>query len=82
MIIGCDIGGVVKQMTSENPIFNSLETIDELEKLGHEIVFISKCKANFQNNILDWLKCNSLKNKIYFCKEYSEKCALCKKIKM
>jgi len=81
MIIGCDIGGVVKEMTSEQPILNSLETIDELEKLGHEIIFISKCKENFQKNILDWLKLNNLnKNKIYFCNEYSEKCALCKKL--
>ena len=31
MIIGCDIGGVVKEMTSDDPIENALESIKELE---------------------------------------------------
>lgn len=81
MIIGCDIGGVVKEMISDLPIENSIETIKELELLGHEIIFISKCKENFRKVILEWLKTNQLDNKIYFCDEYSEKSALCTKSK-
>ena len=81
MIIGCDIGGVVKEMTSDSPIENAIETIKELELFGHEIIFISKCKENFRKVIIEWLKINQLDNKIYFCNEYSEKCSLCIKLK-
>ena len=82
MIIGCDIGGVVKEMTSSNSIPNSIESIKILEEQGFNIIFISKCKKNFQKTILDWLEQNNLKNPIYFCEEYFEKCALCVKYKV
>jgi 3-phosphoglycerate kinase len=77
MIIGCDIGGVVKEMNSDNSIKNSIESIKLLEEKGYKIIFISKCGENFQKSIIEWLKQNQLNNKIYFCKEYSQKCALC-----
>lgn len=77
MIIGCDIGGVVKEMTSDDPIINSIESIRQLEEQGHQVIFISKCKENFQKTILDWLHQYQLKNKIYFCNEYAEKCIIC-----
>lgn len=77
MIIGCDIGGVVKEMTSDQPIENALETMKELELNGHRIIFISKCKENFRKVITEWLQKNNLTNQIYFCNEYSEKCKLC-----
>jgi hypothetical protein len=77
MIIGCDIGGVVKEMISDLPISNSIESIRQLEEDGNQVIFISKCGEKFQKIILDWLKQNDLKNKIYFCNEYSEKCAIC-----
>ncbi len=81
MIIGCDIGGVVKEMTSDSPIENSIQTIKELESKGHKVIFISKCKDNFKQIINQWMKDNSLdKNQIYFCNEYSEKCAICIKL--
>lgn len=82
MNIGCDIGGVVKEMTSDLPIQFSLENIKKLEELGHQIFFISKCKEQFQKTILNWLKQNKLENKIYFCREYSEKCSMCVKLKV
>lgn len=82
MIIGCDIGGVVKEMTSELPILNSIESIKKLEEKGHQLIFISKCKENYQKNILVWLNTHKLYNKIYFCNEYSEKRALCIKFKV
>ncbi len=77
MIIGCDIGGVVKEMNYDNSIKNSIESIKLLEEKGYKIIFISKCGENFQKSIIEWLKQNQLNNKIYFCKEYSQKCALC-----
>ena len=80
MIIGCDIGGVVKEMTTELPVRNSIESIKRLEELGHQIIFISKCGEKFQENITEWLKLNNLKNKIYFCNEYSEKSLICMKL--
>lgn len=82
MIIGCDIGGVVKEMISDIPIQNSIESIRQLEELGHQVIFISKCGEKFQKTILDWLEHNELKNKIYFCNEYAEKCAICIKLKV
>lgn len=82
MIIGCDIGGVVKEMISDDPIYGAIETIKNLEKNGHEVIFISKCKKNFQQILSAWLKNNNLPNKVYFCEEYSEKCAICINLKV
>ncbi len=82
MIIGCDIGGVVKEMTSDNPIINSIETIKKLEDQGHQIIFISKCKDNFRIVLSQWLKSNNLNNQVFFCNEYSEKCAICIRLKV
>ena len=82
MIIGCDIGGVVKEMTSDEPISNSIQTIKKLESLGHQVIFISKCKDNFRLVLTQWLKSNSLNNQVFFCNEYSEKCAICVRLKV
>lgn len=77
MIIGCDIGGVIKEMISNNPIPNAIEGIKELETFGHKVIFISKCKDGYREIISKWLKTNNLKNPVYFCQEYSEKNRLC-----
>ncbi len=82
MIIGCDIGGVVKEMTSDSSISNSIETIKKLESFGHQIIFISKCKDNFRLVLSEWLKSNSLKNQVFFCNEYAEKCSICIRLKV
>lgn len=82
MIIGCDIGGVVKQMTTDEPVDASIDTIRRLEENGHQVIFISKCGVNYRKTICDWLEKHGLKNKIYFCDEYSEKCAICVKLKV
>ncbi len=82
MIIGCDIGGVVKEMISDSPIINSIETIKKLEDQGHQIIFISKCKDNFRIVLSQWLKSNNLNNQVFFCNEYSEKCAICIRLKV
>ncbi len=80
MIIGCDIGGVIKDMISDSPIPNSIESIKELEKLGHKIIFISKCKENFRLVISQWLRDYDLTNQVLFCNEYSEKCEICVRV--
>ena len=54
MIIGCDIGGVVKEMISDDPIYGAIESIKNLEINGHEVIFISKCKKNFQYTHRIW----------------------------
>lgn len=79
MIIGCDIGGVVKELTTDNPINGAIDAIKNLEQNGHTIIFISKCKKNFQQILSEWLQNNGLINKVYFCEEYKEKCAICVK---
>ncbi len=82
MIIGCDIGGVVKDMLSNEAIIDSIKSIKEFETFGHEVIFISKCKDGFRQIIKKWLKDNDLNNSIYFCNEYSEKKDLCIKYKV
>jgi hypothetical protein len=82
MIIGCDLGGVVKEMFSNEPILDAIKTIKEFEIFGHEVIFISKCKEGLRENIIKWLKDKELNNKIFFCSEYSEKCDICIKYKV
>lgn len=82
MLIACDIGGVVKEMTTENPVFDSIESIKKLEENGHKIIFVSKCKDNFRELLKNWLMINKLNNDVYFCNEYSEKNAICIKNKV
>jgi len=77
MLIACDIGGVVKEMINENVIPNSIETIKKLEKLGHIVIFVSKCKQNFRDILKVWLVNNDLQNDVYFCNEYCEKNNIC-----
>lgn len=83
MLVACDIGGVVKQMTTENSIDNAIESIKFIEKNGHKVVFVSKCKKQYQILLKQWLIDNDLgTNEVFFCEEYSEKNAICKKLKV
>jgi hypothetical protein len=47
MIIACDVGGVLKNLTSDEPIKDSLESFAQII-LHHEIILISKCGINYQ----------------------------------
>ena len=81
MKIGCDIGGVIKEMTSDNPIKGSIETINQLLKEGHSIVLISKCSETFRKQIDAWLKQYGLDHiEVKYCKEYSEKINIAQKL--
>ena len=74
MKIGCDIGGVVKEMTSEHAVEGALHSIRQLQSEGHQIVFISKCKHSFQVQLTEWLCAHHLQHyPVFFCNEYSEK---------
>lgn len=72
MKIGCDIGGVIKQLTSDDEIPNAIKSINELAK-SHEVIFISKCGDSFKKRTEDWLESKKLHMKIIFCKDYDDK---------
>jgi uncharacterized HAD superfamily protein len=69
-------------MISENPDLNSIESINKLEKMGHKIIFVSKCKQNFRVFLKSWLSDYNLNNDVYFCNEYSEKNMICELTKV
>ena len=72
-VIGCDIGNVIRNNIDSLPIVKSIKIINELS-VDYEIIFISKCKPNYQLKCTEWLKENGLdKFKVYFCLEYYEK---------
>jgi uncharacterized HAD superfamily protein len=77
MRIGCDIGGVVKNLTSDEPIWDAIETLTRLKEEGHEIVFISKCGASYATHTVEWLALHGLSSfEIVFCDGYAGKVEL------
>lgn len=75
LVIACDIGGVIKNQATDEPINDALESI---EKMTHdstnEILFISKCKESYKENSNLWLANHKLSNlKVFYCLEYGEK---------
>ncbi len=78
MLIACDIGGVVKEMMSDEPIFNAIESIKQLELLGHKVIFVSKCEQKYIDMVRYWLDSNDLRNnEAYFCDDYDGKKEIC-----
>lgn len=72
-VIGCDIGGVVRNYQNSSPINKSVEILTELSK-NYEINFISKCKDSYKESSEKWLKENGLdKFKRHYCLEYADK---------
>jgi len=49
--IGFDLGGVVRDLQSGDPIEGAIETINEIIDSGHKVYFISKCKPTMEANI-------------------------------
>lgn len=73
IIIASDIGGVIKDLTSENFIENSIESLTELSN-SFNIIFISKCKESYQLKLKQWLLENNLNHfKCKFCLDYKDK---------
>ena len=81
-VIGCDIGGVLKNMIDRSVYLNAVETLSNLSK-QFEIIFISKCKESYKKSNDEWLKDNSLSEyKIFYCEKYGDKIAIANKNKV
>ena len=73
MIIGCDIGGVIRNMVNDQPIDNGIETLYKLS-INNKIIFISKCKEAYKEKVTLWLKKYKLDHfPIFFCESYDDK---------
>lgn len=80
MIIGCDIGGVVKQITRDDPMDDAIATLFRLRDAGHKIIFISKCGPSYASKTVEWMAVHGLDSfKIVFCENYAEKVVLASK---
>ncbi len=55
LVIGCDIGGVVRNVQNSLPINNSIEILTKLSK-NYVIIFISKCKETYKASSEKWLR--------------------------
>ena len=55
IIIGCDIGGVIRNQIDNTPIGDSINTLKELSETS-KIIFISKCKEAYLTSSKEWLK--------------------------
>ncbi len=81
MRIGVDIGGVVKSLTTEDPIDDAIETLFRLAQNGHSIDFISKCGLNYAQSTLELLAKWKLDCfPIHFCPTYPEKVKIAEKL--
>ena len=75
--IGCDIGGVVRDPITNLQIDDSLESINRLIEDNYKIIFISKCKALYEERSKMWLENNKLSHlEAFFCINYNEKLAI------
>lgn len=74
-VIGCDIGGVVKNHLNDEPFENAIESVIQLsEDISNEFIFISKCKDNYKEKMNIWLEKYNLSHiQTYYCLEYSDK---------
>ena len=83
MIIACDIGGVIKDQVSGHPIPGAIDGLKSLIALGHQVVLISKCKANFMSISDAWieqhLKAANIDVNVYYCTDYAQKAEIASK---
>jgi hypothetical protein len=54
MLVACDIGGVVRNIATGEPVIGALEGLAELSTFC-SVVFISKCGKSFQESSAIWL---------------------------
>jgi hypothetical protein len=79
-LIACDIGGVVKNLYDDQPIDESIKTINWLCD-AYDMIFISKCNDTYQLKITDWIRQYNLNHiKIYFCTSYDAKIEIATKL--
>ena len=82
-IISFDIGGVIRDLQSGEPLPGAIESINEIINAGHKVYFISKCKPQMEINITEWLKTMSLDHiPVFFCREYIDKVTIGTKLKI
>ena len=73
-VIGCDIGGVVRNLIDDSPIKDSITTLNQLNNRDYKVYFISKCKDSYRHNVQNWLLLNGLEHfQTFFCLNYDDK---------
>lgn len=76
IIIGCDIGGVIKDRQTDQPIEGAIETLKEIlsNEQKYKLIFISKCKDHQRIKSNEWLKSENMEHvPVFYCYEYKEK---------
>jgi len=74
--IGCDIGGVVRDLATGEPVAGALDGLAQLRSV-HHVCFISKCGQNFKELSLSWLADRGLAGvPIHFCEADEGKAAI------
>lgn len=74
-VIACDIGGVVKDNTTDQPIEDAIESVTKLanDPTKH-FIFISKCNEKYKQKSTSWLTDHHLSHiPRYYCLEWDEK---------
>ena len=79
-VIACDIGGVVKNHLTDEPIEGAVESLIKLsENPSNVVIFISKCKDSYKPKTTMWLEKHNLSHiKLFYCLEYGEKVPIAK----
>ena len=73
IVIGCDIGGVVKNNVDDSPVEGAIQTLGELSD-SFRIIFISKCNDKYRSKSEQWLREYKLDRfQAFFCTDYHEK---------
>jgi hypothetical protein len=76
MIIACDIGGVVTNMATDEPVDGAIAGLAQLSTL-HDVIFISKCGDSFKAKSTAWLAAHELGSvPTYYCEEHGDKAAI------
>jgi hypothetical protein len=78
MIIACDIGGVVRDIATGQPIEGAVEGLADLSR-SHQVMFISKCGQSFEEVTVAWLAEQGLSEvPLHFCRSNDDKVAIAK----
>ena len=74
-VIACDIGGVIKNHLTDEPIEDAVESLIKLsENPSNVVIFISKCRDSYEQKTTMWLKKHNLSHiKAFYCLDYEEK---------
>ncbi len=79
IIIGCDIGGVIRNQIDNTPIEDSIDTLKKLSETS-KIIFISKCKEAYLTSSQEWLKSHGLDSfQTFYCPDYKDKIIIASK---